>query len=133
VKGRCATTRPSKMVLNMESNAVKAIPMKNKLFILTIDISLLVALSCSSSFSSFFFFFTSDKSAVSFFFSIFLHCLSTSAFNRLNVSVLYTISQVNPSPNKAVHIETTITNEQSIHMMTKGCNTILITSLGFYI
>merc|ERR1719187_598391 len=55
VKGSLATTRPSKIVLNMDRRAVKANPMANMDFILTIVRSRLVFFSFSSSASIFLF------------------------------------------------------------------------------
>merc|ERR1719187_1648375 len=55
VKGSLATTLPSKIVLNMDRRAVKANPMANIDFILTIVRSRLVFFSFSSSASIFLF------------------------------------------------------------------------------
>lgn len=89
VKGSFATTLPSNMELNIPIRAVKQKPIANMDFIRTIDRSLLLFFSFSSCLSIFFFCCRpADSVIVSFFFSNFLLCFSTSAFSLLYLSVL---------------------------------------------
>ena len=107
VNGSLATTFPSKMELNIDRREVKANPIANIDFIFTIIRSRLVDFNRSSSLSIFRFWVRSrvESPWASFFFSNFLVCLSMSFFKRWYFSVRYTISQVRPSPIKAVHMD----------------------------
>lgn len=122
------------MLLNMLSKAVNAKPIANMDFIFTKDKSLLLCFNLSSSLSIFFFCCLSKVSpCVSLRFSTakaqcspykcffyrglhFLLCFSTSVFSFWYRSVRYTISQVRPSPRKAVQIDMNTISRVSAHI-----------------
>ena len=58
-----------------------------------------------------------DSPWASFFFSNFFVCLSMSAFSLMYFSVLYTSSQVRPSPRRAVQMDITRIKMASAHIL----------------